>query len=589
MAGSPSDPARATRAVAQQGRPCVIRAPSRAILAAASAPPPCRSRMASTSSAVLLPPTSATTTSRSVRPVLARRQTEQLCQRADRHDTIVQDEAVVGLEAADAIGRQAYGFQHGIHGNTEELPSRLDDHDPQKRDLHWKVERHGRAGANPALHRRPARRSARSSSERHPCRRPDRTRPRHPRPSKSRRRKPGRSPARRRARRVRRRAISPFSRALRRRTCRIDPAAVVRDLDDQAIAGPCCRNVSRAGSGFRPQRRWSGVSMPWSSALRIRCSIGSNNRSAMVLSASVISPSVTNVTSLPSCCARSRTARGNDRNTWATGTMRSCNAALVNGDGDPLHRLLPFPDGPRKDATIALGLRLPGQMRNAVGRNEQFTCEIDKCIHARFVHAQRAALGARHGSARRARRQRQIRRPPSPLAASDRSVLSITSSSAAASARAPAAAPALLNRLDQDPRARCSAARRRSRGSPIRRGRGNCRQLRRRAAVRLVPGQRGRQARLHRRKQAQTVTSVRHRPGTRRCSPGPARDETRRQRPLASLQRCHRDADCRRRGRRSASVCGVSARSALNAIRFGTRRTSASGSSPSKKQPARGR
>ena len=122
-AESPSNPAPATRHRHPARSYRRIRGPSRAVLAAALAPPP--------SAREWHPPPARFFCHRSrprrpaARPGLSHslRRAQQLCQRADRHDSIVQDEAIIALESADAVRRQAYGFQHGVHGNTEKLPS----------------------------------------------------------------------------------------------------------------------------------------------------------------------------------------------------------------------------------------------------------------------------------------------------------------------------------------------------------------------------------------------------------------------------------------------------------------------------------
>ena len=76
--------------------------------------------------------------------------------------------------------------------------------------------------------------------------------------------------------------------------------------------------------------RSAGLSNPWSTALRSRCTSGSPSASNAVRSSSTSSPSMTSCASLPSALSKSRTMRGKRPNTWPTGTMRIFRTASRN-------------------------------------------------------------------------------------------------------------------------------------------------------------------------------------------------------------------------------------------------------------------
>ena len=68
--------------------------------------------------------------------------------------------------------------------------------------------------------------------------------------------------------------------------------------------------------------RSAGLSMPWSTPLRIMCTRGSAISSMIALSTRVPSPSMMSSTSLPWLFARSRTRRGKRSKTVRMGSMR---------------------------------------------------------------------------------------------------------------------------------------------------------------------------------------------------------------------------------------------------------------------------
>ena len=95
-------------------------------------------------------------------------------------------------------------------------------------------------------------------------------------------------------------------------------------------------STSRPIAGLPAAARASGDSMPWSIALRSRCTIGSPISSSIERSSSISLPSILNSTSLPSARAVSRTTRGKRSNTCHTGTIRlaviSLRSSVINRD-----------------------------------------------------------------------------------------------------------------------------------------------------------------------------------------------------------------------------------------------------------------
>ena len=87
---------------------------------------------------------------------------------------------------------------------------------------------------------------------------------------------------------------------------------------------PRCEADSRtvAISGLPRRSRTSAGSIPWSMALRTRCTSGSPSSSIIRLSSSVFSPAIWRVTLLPSSLAMSRTDRLNRFKSGPTGTIR---------------------------------------------------------------------------------------------------------------------------------------------------------------------------------------------------------------------------------------------------------------------------
>ena len=123
------------------------------------------------------------------------------------------------------------------------------------------------------------------------------------------------------------------------RVVRADQAALARLREDAVrVAGRrrrrrlrrrCCRPCDRPRAkrrrppACRPRRARRGISMPWSTLLRTRCTSGSPIFSSTVLSSSVWSPVTFSSTCLPSRWLRSRTMRGKRLNTKLIGNMRT--------------------------------------------------------------------------------------------------------------------------------------------------------------------------------------------------------------------------------------------------------------------------
>ena len=118
----------------------------------------------------------------------------------------------------------------------------------------------------------------------------------------------------------------PSGRRPRRHRRRVDPAAVVGDLEHDRVADAGRAEQSRrAGFGLAGgQPLGSAVSMPWLTALRTRCSTGSIIRSIRNLSISVSWPAqLERDPACPVSRARSRTTNGIRRKISPTGTSRT--------------------------------------------------------------------------------------------------------------------------------------------------------------------------------------------------------------------------------------------------------------------------
>ena len=104
----------------------------------------------------------------------------------------------------------------------------------------------------------------------------------------------------------------------------IEAPAVVLDLEDDLSGLFASAERDDAGrSACRARRARRPASIPCTTALRTRCSIGVKSASAMVLSKLTASPRVTTRTSLPSRSAASRTGSLRRVNTNSSGTMRA--------------------------------------------------------------------------------------------------------------------------------------------------------------------------------------------------------------------------------------------------------------------------
>ena len=107
---------------------------------------------------------------------------------------------------------------------------------------------------------------------------------------------------------------------------RMDSASMPRPSSTtRTISWPAwCRasTTIRACSGLPCWRRTSGVSRPWSQALRMMWLSGASRRARMSRSTGTSAPMMSRRTLLPSCLATSRTMRGNPETPSPKGRMR---------------------------------------------------------------------------------------------------------------------------------------------------------------------------------------------------------------------------------------------------------------------------
>ena len=165
----------------------------------------------------------------------------------------------------------------------------------------------------------------------------------------------------------------------------VDAAAVVVDADQDAARLVAGRTASAGpAAACRRRLRCSGVSRPWSSALRTRCISGSAMRSTTDLSSSVSPPTISSATSLPSSAAVSRTTRRKRAKVSPIGTMRSCSVPL---------RISSIS---RADLLVGLDqralARLARQQRGAGAGDHQFAQQVDHGVEPVGLHADEAAV-----------------------------------------------------------------------------------------------------------------------------------------------------------------------------------------------------
>ncbi len=120
----------------------------------------------------------------------------------------------------------------------------------------------------------------------------------------------------------------PFSTALARRTLASIP--LPSSLMINRMWSPSCsaESTTRPVRGLPAASRSSGISIPWSTALRTRCTSGSARASTRFLSRSVSSPTSSRLISFFRLRARSRTRRGKRPKTFLIGCMRVFITAL---------------------------------------------------------------------------------------------------------------------------------------------------------------------------------------------------------------------------------------------------------------------
>ncbi len=138
--------------------------------------------------------------------------------------------------------------------------------------------------------------------------------------------------------------------------------------------------------------------MPWSTALRIRCTSGSPISSITALSTRVSSPWRTSSTCLPCWRARSRTSRGKRSKTWRMGSIRtsmivSCSCVETPGHlVDGLEQLRPRAGDGVGD--------LPGQLVELGAVDDQLADQVQQVVELGEVDPHHAGAGG--GEARRA-------------------------------------------------------------------------------------------------------------------------------------------------------------------------------------------
>ena len=118
-------------------------------------------------------------------------------------------------------------------------------------------------------------------------------------------------------------SIRPFSRALVRSMSGSMPPPSSLTMMTMWSPSCCADSFSVPARGLPIDSRLSGASMPWSMALRTRCTSGSDSASTRFLSSSVSSPISCTLTSFFSVRATSRATFGKRENARPTGCMRT--------------------------------------------------------------------------------------------------------------------------------------------------------------------------------------------------------------------------------------------------------------------------
>ena len=160
-----------------------------------------------------------------------------------------------------------------------------------------------------------------------------------------------------------------------------------------------CAAASRTepSGGLPAAVRCSGLSSPWSTALRIMWVSGSASSSTTVLSTSVDSPSVRRRTSLPVASATSRTMRDMR---WNSGPHR-LGADRHDAFLDLARQALEF-----LEARCHLAVAHMARMQHALGQHglvdDEFANEVDEPVHPVEVDADRRLHGGLGGLRRRA-------------------------------------------------------------------------------------------------------------------------------------------------------------------------------------------
>ncbi|MNM83368.1 hypothetical protein D3C81_954280 [compost metagenome] len=179
---------------------------------------------------------------------------------------------------------------------------------------------------------------------------------------------------------------------------------------DSRMWSPSCS----ADSTTRPVRalpeasRSSGISTPWSTALRTRCTNGSARASTRFLSRSVSSPTSSRLISFLSWRARSRTRRGKRPNTFLIGCMRVfitavCRSAVTTSRLDTALDMASSPlFRPRRTRRLRTSTSSPTMFmissRRAVSTRTVVSASLAPCLSAAGAGARGAAAGLLAGA-----------------------------------------------------------------------------------------------------------------------------------------------------------------------------------------------
>ena len=186
-------------------------------------------------------------------------------------------------------------------------------------------------------------------------------------------------------------AIRPLAIPLRRifSRSRPRPSSSTR-IATRSPSWPATR-VIRPTRGFPLSIRSWGGSSAWSTALRIRWTMGSPSRSTIVRSSRVSWPTIRRSISLPDRSARSRTTRGNREKSSSTGTIRSSRVVSRISRLTRLERLESVEPG--GDAGLL------AQALEVVGEDHELARQADQVVELEGVDADPRVRPAPRGTA----------------------------------------------------------------------------------------------------------------------------------------------------------------------------------------------